>query len=348
VYAHSFLSSVAAAATAASLLTGSSEPILSSGLAPPPPTTTPPLPPPPVFPRMLPDASATSRADRMRQAWSTIRERLGLRPSVHHPDVPTSTADETFPLPPGDAFNSAPADARELMLAEMARAFNIGLGLNGSGAPSSSDENGPVNGPADTEGLGPINTEAQPRSQESGTNRTSPVAAASETVPAISMPQEGSFERFLVDLQLDLRVALTHVREETLGHGSPNGHASSGQSEQQPDEQSLLSSSHSHPSASTSPNMQASTSNAAAAIIDYALTPDESPLQEASDSRETAVSDSVSMPPLLGALDSDSESDGNDLDDDEGTSYVTMLILRSSHLYLQISIPQSVKGNKKV
>jgi len=210
------------------------------------------------------------------------------------------------------------------MLAEMARAFNIGLGLNGSGAPLSGDENGPVNGPADTEGLGPSDTEAQHRSQESGTNVTPPVAAVSETVPALSMPPEGSFERFLVDLQLDLRVALTHVREETLGHSSPNGHAADGQLEQQPEEQSLLS------SASTSPNMQPSTSNAAAAIIDYALTPDESPLQETSDSREAATSDSVSMPPLL---ESDSESDGDDFDDDEGASCVTMLNPKLTCIY---------------
>lgn len=64
------------------------------------------------------------------------------------------------------------------MISEMARAFHLGLGLN------SSDNESPGN-----------QTPSRP---------TSPLANAPAPVPA-----EGSFERFLVDLQADLRIALT-------------------------------------------------------------------------------------------------------------------------------------------
>ncbi len=34
----------------------------------------------------FPDVSTAGRSERMRQAWGTIRERLGLRPSTSPPD----------------------------------------------------------------------------------------------------------------------------------------------------------------------------------------------------------------------------------------------------------------------
>ncbi|KAF8148200.1 hypothetical protein B0H34DRAFT_266272 [Crassisporium funariophilum] len=145
--------SVAAAATAASLLTGSSEPILSSGLAPPGSSPLPnstsstpsllghsgsaghPFGPVPNAP--LADISAAGQAERMRQAWGTIRERLGLRPSMPPPPLEQDNPDNTNApnISPGtEPTTHAPAslpDTKELMLAEMARAFNVGLGLNG-------------------------------------------------------------------------------------------------------------------------------------------------------------------------------------------------------------------------
>ncbi|KAF6747903.1 hypothetical protein DFP72DRAFT_1074776 [Ephemerocybe angulata] len=74
---------------------------------------------------------AASRAERMRQAWSTLRERRGLRPNPP-PSAPTLGSNGTHaPRAVGDSSAPQITDTRELMLAEMARAFNIGLGLNG-------------------------------------------------------------------------------------------------------------------------------------------------------------------------------------------------------------------------
>lgn len=175
------LLSVAAAATAASLLTGSSEPIMSSGLAPPaynPDGTVPnPLPADPWLSQptsptptaglgmgMNPD---NTRSERLRSAWGNIRERLGLRPSPA-PASPLGSNGE-----PNTPSILAANDPREVMMAQMARAFNLGFGM-GSGDGMGSSENG-----------------------------------GAEENREIAMPPEGSFERFLIDLQADLRVALT-------------------------------------------------------------------------------------------------------------------------------------------
>ncbi|KAJ2918710.1 hypothetical protein MD484_g1711, partial [Candolleomyces efflorescens] len=220
------LLSVAAAATAASLLTGSSEPILTSGLAPPAagsehqhpqphhqheepiddslyarrrrPTEYPPS----------PDNYATTRAERMRQAWGTIRERLGLRPN---PPASQPSLGSNGATPAGDPSQAPVTDTRELMLAEMARAFNIGLGLNGLGGSSNSSSA----------------TDEQQRRDDEGAAGASEHAAAAEgeapaptPSPSQTLPPEGSFDRFLVDLQADLRVALTREddrEEEAVG-----------------------------------------------------------------------------------------------------------------------------------
>ena len=203
---------MAAAATAASLLTGSSEPILSSGLAPPgtaPATntnnTTPLLSSRPTSP--TPDAALglgighDTRAERMRQAWGTIRERLGLRPtpppSTNTPAPSTSSAGDV-PPPPAVAEQqqpstaAVPTDTRELMLAEMARAFNVGLGLNGLGGVVPGGDANHNNAGASGNGSG-----------NEGGGGGGGVGEVQE------LPAEGSFERFLYDLQADLRSALT-------------------------------------------------------------------------------------------------------------------------------------------
>jgi hypothetical protein len=201
-FAHSDLHSVAAAATAASLLTGSSEPILSSGLAPPysangptsnssapngGPWTSRPTSPTPTAGLGMGDATAAGRAERLRHAWGSIRERLGLRPTPHSGgDTPTND-DSPSTLP-------ASTDPRELMLAQMARAFNLGFGLNGEG-------------PA---GAGRSQTDSNDMAVGEQ-NAEEPTGTSDTTSP--QLPPEGSFERFLVDLQVDLREALT----------SPNG-----------------------------------------------------------------------------------------------------------------------------
>ncbi|KAK0488052.1 hypothetical protein EDD18DRAFT_1191931 [Armillaria luteobubalina] len=182
------LLSVAAAATAASLLTGSSEPILSSGLTPPTPTA-------PSAPSVDLDASLrpnsptptagmadvmTGRSERMRQAWTNIRERLGLRTPAPSPGPRLPDRNDERDETPQTSPDASPVDARERMFAEMARAFNTGLGMP-SDSPQHTAE-------------GSLPTE--------GTER-----------PAISftprLPAEGTFERFLIDLQTDLRTTLT-------------------------------------------------------------------------------------------------------------------------------------------
>ncbi len=100
----------------------------------------------------------------MRQAWASIRERLGIRP----PRLSDRNDDRA------DA-----GDARERMLAEMARAFNLGLGIN---SPS--------------------------------TDGSTPADSPDTALPLPQLPAEGTFERFLIDLQLDLRTTLTQRRDE--------------------------------------------------------------------------------------------------------------------------------------
>lgn len=189
------LLSVAAAATAASLLTGSSEPILSSGLTPPTPTA-PSVPPPVDLDASLrpnsPTPTAgmadvmTGRTERMRQAWANIRERLGRRTPVPSPGPRLPDRNEERDEAPRTLPDASPVDARERMFAEMARAFNTGLGMP-SDAPQHTAE-------------GSLPTEGAER-------------------PAISfiprLPAEGTFERFLIDLQTDLRSTLTQqARQE--------------------------------------------------------------------------------------------------------------------------------------
>lgn len=233
--------SVAAAATAASLLTGSSEPILSSGLAPPHPsipssrvpqstvpnTSMPNLPSygSPPDNAGFPDVSTAGRSERMRQAWGTIRERLGLRPSTsptddgitNHRNQDVNNSDSASNMSAVDGVElGTPIDTRELMLAEMARTFNIGLGLNGLGglAPGSN----PASGHTDRDAAGNANNSEESRASTEDSQTRTTLDGSN-----VTLPPEGSFERFLVDLQVDLRVALTRPDNdsEPEGHQSP-------------------------------------------------------------------------------------------------------------------------------
>lgn len=202
------LLSVAAAATAASLLTGTSEPIFSSGLAPL--SQSPNQPPQSMSDRPL-SPTPTGDAGRMRHVWSSLRDRLGLRT----PGLGAPGADEGTGRP-------NPRDARELLLTEMARAFNLGLGL---GRP-------PVI-PDVANASGPAASVTEPPSANGGGTGDVPV-----------MPPPGSFERFLIDLQSDLRVALaqdsvpvdTDSEGNDEGVGDENNHEGEGhESEDVPD-----------------------------------------------------------------------------------------------------------------
>lgn len=190
------LLSVAAAATAASLLTGTSEPIFSSGLAPL--SQSPNQPPQSMSDRPL-SPTPTGDAGRMRHVWSSLRDRLGLRT----PGMGAPGADEGTGRP-------SPRDARELLLTEMARAFNLGLGLGRPPVPDVTNASGPA---------APV---AEPLFANGGGTSDVPI-----------MPPPGSFERFLIDLQSDLRVALAQDsvpvdadnEGDDEGVGDENNHA---------------------------------------------------------------------------------------------------------------------------
>lgn len=166
----------------------------------------------------------------MRHAWGAIRERLGLRPSAPPPEpdirninVPPTTSATAVATEP--AIPISLPDTRELMLAEMTRAFNGGFGLGAhgiAGAPASRN-----NYQADGESAVPPDTNTAVTNQES---------SDSGTPSSASLPPEGSFDRFLMDLQIDLRTALTQA--EDLPHTSTHQGRRSTPSEpvQQPQE----------------------------------------------------------------------------------------------------------------
>lgn len=120
--------------------------------------------------------------ERMRNAWGNLRDRLSRRAAADDPrtDAPTPPS----PAAADPAPTDSPTDLRERMLVDMARAFQLGSGTN----PPSDD-------PA-------------PAEEQASTTPSSPSTSTAQDQER-SEPAEGSFERFLVDLQNDLRVALS-------------------------------------------------------------------------------------------------------------------------------------------
>ncbi|KAG8214705.1 hypothetical protein J3R82DRAFT_9790 [Butyriboletus roseoflavus] len=207
------LLSVAAAATAASLLTGSSEPIFSSGLTssqPPPSSNT--IPQPMGLNSNVPSErplspTPTSDAGRMRHVWSNLRDRLGVgsgaRNSNHSNDT-TSTSGPGQSVPSQLSEVVRPRDPREIMLAEMARAFNLGLGLGGTAANTPSAA-----------------TSASSNTPELAMSDDADVPAGDRDGQPPTLPPPDSFERFLMDLQTDLRVTLMQEQEPGVPGGAP-------------------------------------------------------------------------------------------------------------------------------
>ncbi|KAF9651578.1 hypothetical protein BDM02DRAFT_618901 [Thelephora ganbajun] len=109
--------------------------------------------------------------ERLRGAWDNLRERLGLRDGRNNPENITP---ELF----GEARDGSRTGAGEAMITEMARALGTGLGLQEEGPGR------PTDGPTVT---------------------TSNAMADVSSVP----PPEGTFERFLYNLQADLRIVLS-------------------------------------------------------------------------------------------------------------------------------------------
>ena len=136
---------------------------------------------PPSVPLSMRTSQQREGRERIRSVWDSFRERLGLNrnsSTVHSGDDAPSGTDEQGNMRPG-----------ELMLAEMARALNIGLGLNGDGSVVAGHSG------QNTDSTSPNPTEAQPSDDGSASRRPSPT--------------EDSFERFLLNLQADLRTALS-------------------------------------------------------------------------------------------------------------------------------------------
>ncbi|KAH9028693.1 hypothetical protein EDB85DRAFT_2255334 [Lactarius pseudohatsudake] len=215
------LLSVATAATAASLVSGSSDPLLTSGLALPGMQGMQPTPSPmseqghglghshslsqssgqgqsrPLSP--TPTAGLASR-DRVRNAWAGLRDRLGLRPSspTSTPVSPPAMSPSPEPEPPlSSGSPTTPVDPRTQLLADMARAFQMGMGLDDTPGSGSRSGDAAQASPAIEVSLG----DGQQRQQQ---------AQQQERPP----PAEDSFERFLMDLQVDLRRTLEDGQPE--------------------------------------------------------------------------------------------------------------------------------------
>lgn len=124
--------------------------------------------------------------DRIRNVWENVRERLGLNSRSPFVSGPNSSTLEDG----GDAGENRMRPG-ELMLAEMARALNIGLGLNDS------------------------TTAPAARSTDQDTADGASASATDDATQSAGvdnadrhLPPEDSFERFLLNLQADLRTAL--------------------------------------------------------------------------------------------------------------------------------------------
>ena len=109
--------------------------------------------------------------ERLRGAWDSLRERLGLRDGRNNPENAT-------PELLGDGRDGGRTGAGEAMITEMARALGTGLGLQEEGPGR------PTDGPMVATPSAMANVSAIP-------------------------PPEGTFERFLYNLQADLRIVLS-------------------------------------------------------------------------------------------------------------------------------------------
>ncbi|KAI0350339.1 hypothetical protein OH77DRAFT_1489199 [Trametes cingulata] len=137
--------------------------------------------PAPAAPAPSPVPQQREGRERIRNVWESFRERLGLNRS------PAAQASEGSASATEDQANMRPG---EIMLAEMARALNVGLGLTGETSSSGGTESN-------------VETAEGPQGQD-GVRPTDPAHAA-----ARPPPPEDSFERFLINLQADLRIALS-------------------------------------------------------------------------------------------------------------------------------------------
>jgi hypothetical protein len=135
------------------------------------------------------DAAANTR---MRAAWESLRERFsrtrGRRGGTS-----------------GDGPGEAREDPREQMLREMARVFNMGLGLDAEGADPRLEQQENRTSETVLSESPPDMSQSLPDPTADRSNRPIPEERGTGLDPG----PEGSFERFLHNLQVDLRTALT-------------------------------------------------------------------------------------------------------------------------------------------
>ena len=160
--------------------------------------------------------------DRVRHAWGSLRERLGLRGTSSNNNASSGDGNGQPRLRP----DGTPMDAREVMLAEMARAFNLGLGLSGDGAGEPNFVRG------GHEGGDRGRDRDRERDRASGSSAETPPSSAAGNDQSVARPQpaEDSFERFLMDLQSELRVVLSapaNDGEENAPHATSTSSGSS-------------------------------------------------------------------------------------------------------------------------
>ncbi|KAI0325052.1 hypothetical protein GY45DRAFT_1375060 [Cubamyces sp. BRFM 1775] len=150
----------------------------------------------PPVPAPAPAPQQREGRERIRNVWESFRERLGLNRSGLSQASGGSTASNSE-----DPANMRPS---EIMLAEMARALNVGLGLTTEGSS--------------TESTASASFEGATRVGSDDPNRASRPP-----------PPEDSFERFLLNLQADLRVALSESGMGATAPSSEGGHTHSGE-----------------------------------------------------------------------------------------------------------------------
>ncbi|EPS98681.1 hypothetical protein FOMPIDRAFT_1126068 [Fomitopsis schrenkii] len=205
--------------------------------------------------------------DRIRNVWESVRDRLGLNPRGQQEGAALTDSDNPneVRMRPGDMFT------------EMARALNIGLGL-GDGNVAGAQTDAASEGDLPTGG---DNTDATPGAAGDRAERP--------------LPPEDSFERFLLNLQADLRVALS---EDPAGHG-----------ESRRERRSVASSAPSTSALSEDIQPVAGPSSPRRSI-------DSTQMVDGAAQTSEHPEDDDDIPPLEGVSDSDSDSD-NESEDEE-------------------------------
>jgi hypothetical protein len=142
-----------------------------------------------------PTAGLASR-DRMRNALAGLRDRLGFRssPPATSPVSPSAVSPLPEPEPAPIPSPVIPVDPGTQLLADMTRAFQMGLGPEDGSGPGS--RLGAPSSPAIEVNLGDGQRQQQQVQQQERS------------------PPEDSFDRFLMDLQVDLRRTLEDGRPE--------------------------------------------------------------------------------------------------------------------------------------